>query len=198
MRRAAALLLADAPATGACPPGVDPGRFALALAEDVIDLLEQLAEVEVAIAYAPGRRAEAEQVRWPGMSLFELPAGGQVGAALGLLAAAGYEVGAIVAPDVPDLPGLVLAKPLSALSSSPVAVTPAAGGGIAVLASRLPSPGWLPDVDFGADPEQLQLAAPRRRDLRISPSWHRLRTPADIARLDPQLEGWEATRALLS
>jgi hypothetical protein len=28
--------------------------------------------------------------------------------------------------------------------------------------------------------------------------WHRLRTPADVASLDPGLEGWETTRALLS
>jgi hypothetical protein len=191
-------LLTDDPATGACPPGVDPAAFALALAEDVIDLLEQLAGVEVAIACAPGRRAEAERVRWPGMAILDLPEAGGPRAALHLLAGAGYDVGAVVAPDVPDLPGLVLAKPFSALSSSLIAVTPATGGGIAVLAARLPVPPWLPDVDLGVEPEALQLTAPRRRDVRISPPWHRMRRPEDIALLDPQLEGWEATRALLS
>lgn len=198
MRRAAALLLAGDPATGACPPGVDPQLFARALAEDVIDLLAELANVEVILACTPQRLADAEQVRWPGMPVLQLRGNGRVRAALQALGERGYDVGAVVAPDVPDLPGLVLAKPLSALSTSQAAVTPAAGGGIAVLAARLPVPPWLPEADFDADPEQLQLAAPRRRDLRIGPAWHRLRLPADIARLDPGLEGWEATRALLS
>jgi hypothetical protein len=31
-----------------------------------------------------------------------------------------------------------------------------------------------------------------------APGWHRLRTPADLTRLDPGLEGWDNTRALLS
>jgi hypothetical protein len=29
------------------------------------------------------------------------------------------------------------------------------------------------------------------------PGWHRLRTPDDLRLLDPGLEGWENTRALL-
>jgi hypothetical protein len=30
-----------------------------------------------------------------------------------------------------------------------------------------------------------------------TPEWRRLRGPADLATLDPALEGWDATRALL-
>ncbi len=95
----------------------------------------------------------------------------------------------------------MIAKPFSALSSATVAVTPADGGGAVVLAGRLPVPGWLVAAGAGFDDrdlaERLQEAAPRRRDVRITPAWHRLRTPADVVRLDPGLEGWEATRALL-
>jgi hypothetical protein len=32
----------------------------------------------------------------------------------------------------------------------------------------------------------------------LTPSWRRLRSRADLAALDPDLEGWEATRALLT
>jgi hypothetical protein len=30
-----------------------------------------------------------------------------------------------------------------------------------------------------------------------TPGWHRVRTSADLDRLDPGLEGWENTRAVL-
>jgi hypothetical protein len=31
-----------------------------------------------------------------------------------------------------------------------------------------------------------------------APAWHRIRTPLDLQRLDPALDGWDATRALLA
>lgn len=203
MRRAAAVLLAGSPVAGACPPGVDPERFATALAEDVVDLLAGLADVDVVLTCTPDRLAQGAAIRWPGMQVAELPAGGGTLQALHLLAGLGYDVGAVVAPDVPDLPGLVMAKPFSALSSALVAVTPATAGGLAVLASRLPVPEWLADVGpLDLDSEEtlpaIQEAAPRRRDVRTTPVWHRMRTATDVRRLDPELEGWEATRALLS
>ena len=196
------MLLTGPPAVGACPPGIDPARFAGALAEDVVDLLAALADVDVAIACAPERVADAEAIRWPGTHLLRLASGAGPLAALDGLAGLGYDVGAVVAPDVPDLPGLVIAKPFSALSSALVAASPATNGGLAVLASRLPVPEWLRaagplDLDDELLP-RLQDAAPRRRDVRATPTWHRLRSVADLARLDPQLEGWDATRALLS
>ena len=40
--------------------------------------------------------------------------------------------------------------------------------------------------------------APSRSRVALAPDWHRLRTPADLRRLDPGLEGWEETRALLA
>ena len=102
---------------------------------------------------------------------------------------------------MPDLPGLLVAKPFSALSTAPVAAAPAAGGGLVALACRLPVPAWLPvDVDLD-DPyavERLKAAAPSPGDVVLTPSWRRLRRREDLAALDPDLEGWEATRALLA
>jgi hypothetical protein len=124
---------------------------------------------------------------------------------------------------VPDLPGLLVAKVFSGLAGAVVGVVPAlpagrpdlpalsrapagASGqpadGLAVLGSRLPAPPWLDpefaDLDAPDAVDRLRSAAPRRRDLVVAPAWRRLRAPADLAGLDPGLEGWEATRALLS
>jgi hypothetical protein len=199
-RRAVALLLTGAPAIGACPPGVEPGAFARALAEDVADLLSGLPGLEAVAAATPDRIADAEGVVWPGTPMLVTSAAAPA-AVFGALAEQGYDEAAVVAPDAPDLPGLLVAKPFSALTTASVAAVPAAGGGLVVLASRLPAPTWLPG-DLGPDTSdavpRLRAAAPRRRDLAVTPGWRRLRTPADLAGLDPDLEGWEATRALLS
>lgn len=205
MRRIAALLLAGPHADGACPDGVDPDGFVRALAEDVLDVLVGLAGVRAAIAHDVARSAEAEQIRWPGTGLYPLvtadPPRPAALAALDACAADGYQVAAVVAPDAPDLPDLVLAKPFSALSSSAAAVIPARGGGLVALAARLPLPSWLASSGVGLDShdavERLSRQAPRRRDVRVAPSWHRLRTPTDRAQLDPALEGWDRTRMLL-
>ena len=56
------------------------------------------------------------------------------------------------------------------------------------------------DVDLD-DPyavERLKAAAPSPGDVALTPSWRRLRRREDLAALDPDLEGWEATRALLA
>lgn len=197
--RVVVLLLTGPRAVGGCPPGVTAADFARALAEDVADLLAGLAEVEPMIAAASDRRAEAEAVVWPGMAVLPVAAGAGPVAVLAELAARGYATGAVVAPDAPDLPGMLIAKAFSGLTGAPVAAVPAAGGGLVVLAGRLPPPPWL-DVSLDAPDaiERLRIAAPRRRDVVVTPGWHRLRTPGDIAALDPGLEGWEATRALLA
>jgi hypothetical protein len=44
----------------------------------------------------------------------------------------------------------------------------------------------------------LRKLAPALTDVAPGSAWHRLRGPDDLARLDPRLEGWEATRALLT
>ena len=40
----------------------------------------------------------------------------------------------------------------------------------------------------------LNASAPRRSRWTLAPTWHRLRTPEDVAHLDNGLEGWEETR----
>ena len=198
-RRAAALLLAGPPAGRACPPGIAPAEFARAMAEDVADLLADLPGLEPVVAAAPDRVADAEDVVWPGTPVLEV-AGGPVDV-LTALAEQGYDEAAVFAADVPDLPGLLVAKPFSALSTVPVAAAPADGGGLVALACRLPVPAWLPvdiDLDEPYAVERLKAAAPRPGDVVLTPAWRRLRRREDLAALDPDLEGWEATRALLA
>jgi hypothetical protein len=200
--RAVALLLDRPPATGGCPPGVDPAAFARALAEDVADLISDLPGVDPAVAHGPDRRADAAALSWPTTLLLEVPAAGGPLPALAALAERGYAQGAVVAPDAPDLPALMIAKPFSGLATASVAAAPADGGGLVVLASRLPMPGWLTgsgvDLDTVAAVQRLRAAAPHGRELVVTQGWRRLRSPADLASLDPGLEGWEATRTLLS
>ena len=198
-RRAAALLLSGPPAARACPPGIAPAEFARAMAEDVADLLADLPGLEPVVVAAPDRVADAEDVVWPGTPVLEV-AGLPVDV-LAALAGQGYDEAAVFAADVPDLPGLLVAKPFSALSTAPVAAAPADGGGLVALACRLPVPAWLPvdiDLDEPYAVERLKAAAPTPGDVVLTPAWRRLRRREDIAALDPDLEGWEATRALLA
>ena len=55
------------------PPGIDPGAWRRALAEDVIDLLAGLAEVSPAVAVVPADRPLADALVWPGTRVYELP-----------------------------------------------------------------------------------------------------------------------------
>ncbi|WP_327024203.1 hypothetical protein [Micromonospora sp. NBC_01739] len=225
-RRVVVALLA--PVTWA-PPGLDPTQWRTALAEDVVDLLATLNEVDTAVAVTPADRWLADAVIWPGTRVYEVPeptpnavfaaltgttappdpadpvesAGrvGDAGAGEGYERSTGrYEQVAVIAGDAPDLPGLTIGKLLRPLTSRPVAVAPAEGGaGLLGVAARLPVPPWLPPLDLDATvPAAVRAAAPRPGDLAVTPSWHRLRGPADLARLDPALSGWENTRALLA
>jgi hypothetical protein len=219
--RAVALLLCGAPAVGGCPPGVSAAAFVRALAEDVADLIAELPGLAAAVAYTPEHAAVAEAVRWPGTELVALPAGAGARAALDRLGELGYVAAAVIAPDTPDLPGLLIAKVFAGLASADAAAVPAlppgrldlptlargpaggesSSGGLAALGCRLPAPEWLDahlaDLDRPDAVVRLRAAAPRRA-LVVTPAWRRLRTPADVGGLDPDLEGWEATRALLS
>ncbi|HEX5497077.1 MAG TPA: hypothetical protein VFX70_21145 [Mycobacteriales bacterium] len=201
-RRAVALLLTGPPATAARPAGTDPAAFAGAMAEDVADLLADLASVEPVVVASPARAAEARTLVASPDHVLVPPADRGLPGAWAALERRGFDVAAVVAPDVPDLPGLVLAKTLSAMRSRPVAVAPAGGGGLVVLTCRLPAPGWLVATGVGLDtPDavgRLRAATPRRTDLECTPGWHRLRHPGDVERLDPGLEGWEATRRVLA
>ncbi|HEX5540206.1 MAG TPA: hypothetical protein VFX60_01380 [Micromonospora sp.] len=196
VRRAVVALLGR---VGWAPPGTDPAAWRAALAEDVIDLLATLNMVQPAIAVSAADRTLAEAVAWPGMPIYEL-ADGSVNAALAAAAEDGYEQAAIIAGDAPDVPGLILGKLLRPLTSRTVAVAAASpdGTGLFGLAARLPVPDWLPEIDLDStSARRVRAAAPRPVEVALTPSWRRLRGPADLATLDPAVSGWDHTRALL-
>ncbi|MEH1100181.1 hypothetical protein [Micromonospora sp. CPCC 205561] len=182
------------------PPGIDPADWRAALAEDVVDLLATLNEVETAVAVTPTDRRLADAVVWPGTPVHEVPEA-TPNAVFAALTDAGYDQAAVIAGDAPDVPGLTIGKLLRPLTTRPVAVAPVEGGGPGLLgvATRLPVPAWLPVLDLDTTrPATVRAAAPRPGDLAVTPAWRRLRGPGDLAFLDPAVEGWETTRALLS
>jgi hypothetical protein len=91
-----------------------------------------------------------------------------------------------------------------------VAICPAEGGGLVALAAWVPPADWVAwpgsaghpggcpiELDHTDAVGRLRASAPRRGALQVVPGWHRLRSPADVGRLDPGLEGWPATRGVL-
>lgn len=182
------------------PPGVPRERWADALLEDSSDAAAALDRVQVAVLTTPARRAAVEALLWPGTPVWTAPAPGADAAWLAA-AADGAESAVLVAGDAPDLPGLLVGKLFRALGRADVAVCPAEGGGLVAAGVRLPAAGWLDgavDLDAPDALDRLATAAPSRRALGTGPGWHRLRGPADLARLDPGLEGWPVTRLLLT
>jgi hypothetical protein len=187
------------------PPGVDPAALRLALLEDTYEVVAGLERVTALLAVARDAPSRSEDVTWPGTPVVRVEPGGdheQVLAVLDQCGRLGATEAVVASADVPDLPPLLLGKLYRALGSAQVAVCPAEGGGLVALASHLPVPEWLGAAETGLDTSdavpRLRAAAPTRRALSVGPGWHRLRGPADLARLDPGLEGWDATRALLS
>jgi hypothetical protein len=180
-----------------CPPGTDPGAWRRALAEDAVDLLATLAELTPAVAVVPADRRVADAIVWPGTTVYEVSA---LTSDLIFAAAArdGYDQAAMLAADAPDLPGMLVGKLLRPLSSRPASVAPALTGGLLGLAVRLPAPAWLPRLDLSAAVDEVRRAAPEPGLVGAGTGWHRLTGPAALTWLDPGLEGWEATRALLS
>jgi len=177
--------------------------LALAMLEDVVDLVEAMSEVEAALALPVGAGDDVRAVTWPGMPVVSVPATPSVSDVLDALSAIGADEAGVVCPDAPDLPALLLGKLHSALTSAEVAVCPADGGGLVAMAARLPVADWLRAVANQVDPDNEKIldalgrVAPRRA-LNVGSGWHRLRRPEDVVRLDPGLEGWDATRTLLS
>lgn len=193
------------------PPGVDPERFRLALLEDTYELASDMGQVTAALAIQEAVHPAAEAVTWPGTPILRLsprertsdPSGAATLAeTLTGLSGLGADEGVVLAGDAPDLPIMLLGKLFQGLESGEVAACPAEGGGLVGLGARLPAAPWLGAADVGLDTSEalarLRRAAPSRRALSVSPGWRRLRRPGDVTRLDPGLEGWEATRALLS
>ncbi|WP_250002999.1 hypothetical protein [Actinoplanes sp. M2I2] len=180
------------------PPGVDLTAWRAALAEDVVDLLARLAQAEAAVAATPDDVPLAREIAWPGMRIYEVP----TATYRPVLTAAtedGFDQAAVIAADAPDVPGMILGKLLRPLENKAVAVAPGGpGNGLFGLATALPAPDWLVDHDLDtASAQILRKNAPRPGDVSSTPEWRRLRGAAELASLDPALEGWENTRALL-
>jgi hypothetical protein len=180
------------------PPGIDRLAWRSALAEDVVDLLATLAEVEPALAATAADRHLADAIAWPGMAVYDL-AVPTVNAALAAATADGYEQAVVLAADAADVPALTIGKLLRPLSTRPVAVAPGGpAGGLLGVAARLPAPGWLADHDLDTgSAAELRATAPNPGDVASTQEWRRLRGPADLATLNPAVEGWDLTRTLL-
>jgi hypothetical protein len=179
------------------PPGTDLAKWRSAMAEDVVDLLAMLAQAEPAIATTALDRPLAEEIAWPGMRIYEVPTA-TVRPVLTAAASDGFDQAAVLAADAPDVPGMILGKLLRPLESKPVAVAPGGAAGLLGVAARLPAPDWLVDHDLDtASAMLLRKTAPSPGDVSSTPDWRRLRGPAELASLDPALEGWENTRTLL-
>ena len=194
-RRRVAVVLARYDASRAAPVGVDSSVFAAACLLDSYEVVADLIGVTSGIA-GP---ASAAEMLWPGG--LHLPEDITVPTMAGQLSEVANEL-VVLPADLPDLPGLVLAKLFKVLHRTDIAIAPERGGdGCAAIGLSLPLADWIPDDAFDLDHnpfERLSAAAPRRSRCTLSPAWHRLRTPDDLRRLDPGLEGWEETRALLA
>ena len=160
----------------------DPGSaldegLTRAMVEDVLELVGAMAGVQVALCCPPAYD-DPQALVWPGTPVLD------PGELSRLLERAGGQL-CLVAADAPDLPVLLLATLFSALEGAPAAVAPADGGGLVAVAVRLP---WMRPLALADAPPGAV----------VSSGWRRVRAPADLERLDPGLEGWEATRAHLT
>ncbi|HYP46599.1 MAG TPA: hypothetical protein VEQ66_15540 [Propionibacteriaceae bacterium] len=193
--RRVALVLAGYTAEAGTPPGIAPHAFANSCLADSYEVLADLVGVSAGIA---GGGPVAEELLWPG-GISVSDDGSCRSVAHELVDHADELV--LVPADVPDLPGLVVAKVFKALQRAAICVAPERGGsGCAALGVQLPWPDWLPDdLDLDDNPlVRLRALAPESTRVATGPEWHRMRTASAIHRLDPGLEGWELTRALLS
>jgi CHASE2 domain-containing sensor protein len=186
------------PAVGTwAPPGRSPEPWRLALAEDTYEVLASLDRVDVAVAVIGGTDAsiaEISALTWPNTPVYSahgvLDAVEKAGPAAAVVA---------VSHDVPDLPGLLIGKLFRALGSADIAVCPAEDGSLAAIGVNVPPAGWVVEAApaFDTQLSDLEQLKPRRHAVAIGPGWHRLRSAGDLARLDPGLEGWDATRSIL-
>ncbi|WP_206184520.1 hypothetical protein [Thermoactinospora rubra] len=191
MRRIVAVL-ARAGMAKAAPGEVDPDEFLRAMAEDVYEVAAGLELVTpVLVTSVP----ELEEIVWPGTQVIAVA---EDVALRDVFAALDGDQAAVVAADAPDLPPLLIGKLFRELGRAPLAVCPSENGGAAAMAATLPLPGWAhPGLDEPDPLQALRAQAPGRRMVAAGPGWHRLRSPEDVRFLDPGLEGWDNTRALL-
>ncbi|WBQ08603.1 DUF2064 domain-containing protein [Kribbella sp. CA-293567] len=156
--------------------------------------------MDVAVAVVGGDEAalaEVAALTWPDTPVYSVGADRPVLDAVDQAGPAAAVVA--VSHDVPDLPGLLIGKLFRALGSADLAVTPAEDGSLAAIGIKLPTAAWVAAAApaFDTPLADLEHLKPRRHAIALGPGWHRLRSNADIARLDPGLEGWDATRSVL-
>jgi hypothetical protein len=187
------------------PSGLMAADLATAMLSDVVDLVADTPQVAPALAVAAGSEPWADLVAWPGTPRVGIDPDASMAQILTATSGlAGSAVAAVVA-DVPDLPPLLVGKLFSALAGPPpigLAVCPAADGRLIAAATGTGGvPDWVARCEVGFDDldalAQLRQAAPARA-LVVGPGWHRVREQADLDRLDPGLEGWDATRTYLT
>jgi hypothetical protein len=182
------------------PPDL-PEDLAAAMLSDVVDLVTSTPQVAPAILATAARLEAARTASWPGTPLLVVADNASLGTLLSAVPAAGMVAVAVIAADAPDLPGLLLGKLFRAVSGRVgVACCPAEPEGLVAVAARLPLPDWLLECDVRLEDTDalpaLHAAAPPR-GLSLGPGWHRVRSLADTHRLDPGIEGWDATRVAL-
>jgi hypothetical protein len=177
----------------AAPPGVDPREFLAAVAEDTYEMVAGLELVTpVLITSVP----ELEEIVWPGTQVIAIEDDEPLKTILSRLSA---DQTAVICADAPDLPPLLVGKLFRELGRAEISICPSAEGGAVAMACALPAPGWAdPDLDDLDVVATLRAQAPGPRRVATTPGWHRLRTRQDIERLDPGLEGWDNTRALIA
>ncbi|MEO3888231.1 hypothetical protein [Nonomuraea sp. B5E05] len=188
-----AAVLARRRMSQAAPPGVDPAMFLEAVAEDTYEMVAGLELVTpVLITSVP----ELDAIVWPGTQVIVVDEDEPLKSILARLDA---DQAAVIAADAPDLPPLLVGKLFRELGRAEITICPAERGGAVALACALPAPGWAdPDLDDPDVVATLRAQAPGPRRVATTPGWHRLRTRGDVERLDPGLEGWDNTRALIS
>ena len=191
MTRIAAVLVRQSMAQAA-PEGVDPDEFLEAMAEDTYEMVAGLSLVTpVLVTSVPG----LDEIVWPGTEVIMVDEDEPLKAIMGRFAG---DQAVVIGADAPDLPPLLVGKLFRELGRAQITLCPAEDGGAVALACGLPMPGWAdPDLDDPDPVTTLRAQAPGRRMVATGPGWHRLRTPEDVTRLDPGLEGWDNLRALL-
>jgi hypothetical protein len=181
-------------------PGL-PEDLVAAMLSDVVDLVATTPQVASAVLATAGQLDVARASLWPGTPVVQVPDRATVRQCLAVVPGSDVVAVALIAADAPDLPGLLLGKLFRSVSGrAEAAVCPADPDGLVAVAARLPLPGWLlgAQVRLGDHDalSALRAVAPPHA-LSVGPGWHRVRTVSDLGRLDPGLEGWDATRLLV-
>lgn len=191
MTRAAAVLVRHSMAAAA-PDGVEPRTWLEAVAEDTYEVVAGLDLVTPLLVTSV---AGLDKIVWPGTEVVAIDEDEPLASVVRRLKG---EQAVVVSGDAPDLPPLLVGKLFRELGRAEISVCPDERGGAVALACRLPMPGWAePDLDAPDPVADLRAQAPGRRMVATVSGWHRLRGRDDLGLLDPGLEGWDSTRALL-